>query len=230
MANKKKNSNYVTEKTLAKKAAEEKKAADIKAKQTRNTVIVSVLAALLVTAAVIVGFITGVLGYHPEATSHVSIVLDDGTTLHVELYGDDAPKTVANFEKLAGASYFKGRSILSYDNGAIHFGDDDKANSSQGVTGEFKENGVKNKVSFTRGTIVMERGEDYDSGYGQFFILTEDKPELEGKYAAFGCVTEGLDKLIETLESGKVYYEDGSHGRITAGAPTITSTSTHASH
>jgi cyclophilin family peptidyl-prolyl cis-trans isomerase len=227
MATKKKNSNYQTEKSAQKQAAKEAK---IKAKATKRTVLACVFTVLFISAVILSGFLLGLFEYVPKATSHVSISLSDGTNLHVELYGDAAPKTVANFEKLCGASYLKDRSILSYENGAIYFGDDDKANSSQGVTGEFKENGIKNKVPFTRGTIVMERGEDFNSGYGQFFILTEDKPELEGKYAAFGCVTDGLDKLIETLEGGGVYYENGTYGKIVAGAPTIKSTSAHASH
>ena len=76
----------------------------------------------------------------------------------------------------------------------------------------------------------MARSEEYNTGYAQIMILTEDKPELEGKYAAFGFITDGLDELIETLEGGGVYYENGTDGKITAGAPTISSFSSHASH
>jgi peptidyl-prolyl cis-trans isomerase B (cyclophilin B) len=227
MATKKKNSNYQTEKTAQKQAEQ---ASKIKAKATKRTVLACVFTALFLTAVILSGFLFGLFEYVPKATSHASITLSDGTQLHAELYGKDAPITVAHIEKLAGASYFTGKRIISYENGAIYLGDDDKGNSSLGIKGEFKENGVKNKVAFTKGTIVMSRDADHNTGYGQFFILTEDRPDLEGKYAAFGFVTDGLDKLIETLEGGGVYYENGTDGKIVAGAPTINSFSSHASH
>ena len=230
MANKRKNSNYVTEKTVAKRTAEEKKALESKAKRTRRIIVAGVLTALFITAVILSGFLFDVYEYVPKVTSHTSIALSDGTTLHAELYGSDAPKTVAHIEKLAGASYFTGKSILSYKDGIIYLGDDDKGNPSLGIEGEFKENGIKNKVEFTRGTLVMARDEGYNTGYAQIMILTEDMPELEGKYAAFGFITDGLDELIETLEGGGVYYENGTDGKITAGAPTISSFSSHASH
>ena len=230
MATKKKNSNYVTEKTVAKRAEEERKAAESKAKKVRRIIISGVLTVLFITAVILSGFLFDVYGYVPKATSHTSITLSDGTALHAELYGNDAPVTVAHIEKLAGSSYFTGKSILSYKDGVIYLGDDDAGNPSLGITGEFKENGIKNKVEFTRGTLVMARSEEYNTGYAQIMILTEDKPELEGKYAAFGFITDGLDELIETLEGGGVYYENGTDGKITAGAPTIDGFSSHASH
>ena len=230
MANKKKNSNYVTEKTVAKREAEEKRARETKAQKTRRYVLAGVFTALFITAVILSGFLFDVYEYVPKVTSHASITLSDGTLLHAELYGKDAPITVAHIEKLAGASYFTDKAVLSYKDGVIYLGDDDKGNPSLGITGEFKENGVKNKIEFTKGTLVMARDEGYNTGYAQIMILTEDMPELEGKYAAFGFITDGLDELIETLEGGGVYYENGIDGRITAGAPTISSFSSHASH
>ena len=87
MATKKKNSNYVTEKTVAKRAEEERKAAESKAKKARRIIVSGVLAVLFITAVILSGFLFDVYEYVPKATSHTSITLSDGTALHAELNG-----------------------------------------------------------------------------------------------------------------------------------------------
>lgn len=227
MAKKNKNSNYVTDKTVAAKAAAEAEAKKkSRQKFIKTWLIPSFAVGALIGVIIAVCAIFGAFDYVPEATSHLSMTLSDGTTLHIELYGDDAPETVAHIEKLAGSNYFKDRSILSVLDGSIFMGDDEKDGGTQGIKGEFKENGVKNKVKHTRGTLSMARAEDFNSAYGQFFIVTEDNEELDGKYAAFGRITDGLEDLEAALEDAIITEE----GVVLAGAPTITSISTHASH
>ena len=229
MANKKKNSNYVTEKTTNKKQAEAKKQ---KAKKTKKTVM-SILvpaAILLVIAGVIltVMILGGAFDYIPTPTEHVAIELSGHGSLHVELYGDDAPDTVKSFLALANSGYFNGKSIHALVDGNLYLGSEESG-SNNGVVGEFSANGKENKIPFEVGTLVMARGDDYDSAYGRFFIVTKetDISALEGKYAPFGKITDGMTE-IESIILNLTPNADGS---IYAGERiTITSISAHDSH
>mgnify|MGYP003311171686 CR=1 FL=1 len=98
-----------------------------------------------------------------------------------------------------------------------------------GVEGEFSANGKENKIPFEVGTLVMARGDDYNSAYGAFFIVTEDTDvkALEGKYAAFGKITDGMD-AIEAIIAGLTPDADGKIPE--AQQVKITGISEHASH
>ena len=208
MAKQKKNSNYVTDKTIARKAQKEEEIKKEKQSKTIKTVAISV-GATLVSVAIIIGilFACGAFDYSARATSHAGIEIEDYGTLHVELYGNDAPTTVEHFISLSKGGYFNGMSLHTYEDGLLYGGAKSAEDIKRGIKGEFLANGIDNKVKIEKGVIVMARGEDPDSAYGQFFIVTDDKVEgIQGNYAAFGKVTDlkMLDKIIASLEG-----EDG---------------------
>ena len=224
----KKNSNYVTEKTIQKNAAESKrKAAEKKKKQIKSIAIPVGIALLVIAALLAVIYIGGGFDYNPEATEHVAISLEGyNTTLHVELYGNDAPNTVKHFNTLVNNYYYVGKYLTAYEGGKLFFGPESKVN---GIKGEFADNGVENKVPFKVGTLVMARGEEYDSAYGRFFVVTKDTDvsKLKGSYAAFGMITDGMDVIEEIV--GKLNV--GADGKIpTDQQVKILSISSHDSH
>ena len=210
MAKQKKNSNYVTEKNIAKKEAQEEQKRKEKQVQTVKIVAISVGAVLVVALAVLgILFALGAFEYYPEATEHVNITLADGTVFHVELYGNDAPTTVANFKKLYSSGYFNGKTAHTYKDGILYLGSETADGGSNGIKGEFKANGFDNKIDMEAGVLCMARGDNYDSAYGQFFILTKDSPKIQGDYAVFGKITDvtPLNKLVSGITTdadGKV--------------------------
>ena len=228
MASKKKNSNYVTDKTSKKKAeAAQKKQAE-KTKKTVMAILVPSVVVLLV-AAVLLGVMIfgGAFDYMPEPTNHVSVTLDGYTeTLHIELYGDDADKTVKHFLSLVNSKYYDGQTIEAYIDGNLYFS---RVNSTTGIQGEFESNGVENKIPFKPGTLVMARGEGKDSAYGRFFIVTEntDVSALKGNYAAFGRITGGMDVIEQIIDK----INPAADGSIPVGEQVfISEISTHDAH
>ena len=229
MAKKKKNANYVTDKTTQKKAAESKARVMAKRKKTAISAIITAAIAIVILGGIFVGMLLGgAFDYHPEVTEHVTIQLSGySTTLHVELYGEDAPETVKHFKSLVNGHYYDGKSISAYKDGNLYFADASAGDA--GIKGEFSKNGVKNKVPFEVGTLVMARGEGYDSGYARFFIVTEDTDlsTLGGEYAAFGKVSGGMEVIRELV--GKLNPNaDGSLSD--AERVSIVSISAHDSH
>lgn len=137
---------------------------------------------------------------------HVEITVKDYGTISVELDGDVAPITVGNFLKLAGEGFYDGLTFHRIWPGFMIQGGDPNGNgtggSSEKIKGEFSENGVENNLSHTRGAISMARANPMDSASSQFFIVHEDSTSLDGKYACFGYVTEGIevvDAICETV-------------------------------
>ena len=135
----------------------------------------------------------------PDPTA--TITLADGREIHLQLYVQEAPNTVANFVSLANSGYYDDMSFYRVLPGClIQSGDaagDGTGSPGYSIKGEFAKNGVENGISHVRGTISMARQEDYDSAGSQFFILQGSYPEYDGYYAAFGriCDQESLDVL-----------------------------------
>ena len=204
MATKKKNSNYVTEKNAQKQEAIAKKKQSEKTKKLVKTIALVTLITVLVVGAIVAGlYFLGVFDYVPEGTSDVLIEFEGNNgSLHVELYGNDAPETVANFLTLVKNGYFNGKTINAYKDGNLYLGSE-SSSVANGVKGEFSANGKENKIPFEVGTLVMARGDDYDSAYGRFFIVTKDTDvkALEGKYAAFGKITGGMESIEKIISS-----------------------------
>ena len=195
-----------------------------KKRQIKNAVtVISVIIAIGVFIGIL--FASGAFDYRPQGTYDVLITIENYGSIHVELYGNDAPETVAHFRKLVDEKYYDGKSVFKLFDDLAYMGS--ASSSEAGIKGEFSENGFENKVSHKRGVLSMAKDGAASSAYGQFFIVREDSPELNGKYAAFGKVTDGMEiidkifKDIETDENGMIEKDS---------RPRITSISGHASH
>ena len=129
----------------------------------------------------------------------VVIKMKDGGTMSGELYPEIAPETVANFEKLANEGFYDGLTFHGIIPGFMIQGGDPKGNGTGGpgytIKGEFNANGFKNDLKHTRGILSMARAMDPNSAGSQFFIMHADAPHLDGQYAGFGLITDGLDEL-----------------------------------
>ncbi len=149
------------------------------------------------------------------------ITVENYGEIHLELDGDMAPVTTANFVKLAKDGFYDGLTFHRIIEGFMIQGGDPNGDGTGGskdkITGEFDANGIENTISHTRGVISMGRLlNDYNSASSQFFIVHKDSPHLDGDYAAFGCVTKGIeivDKIAENtivadIESGFVAKEN----------------------
>lgn len=126
-----------------------------------------------------------------------TITMDNGDLMKGELYDDIAPISVENFEKLVRDGFYNGLTFHRVIPGFMIQGGDPNGNGTGGpgytIKGEFAANGVKNDLKHTRGVLSMARAMDPDSAGSQFFIMVADAPHLDGQYAAFGMITEGLD-------------------------------------
>ena len=138
----------------------------------------------------------------------VRITMDSGKTIRLELYPEIAPITVENFLDLVNKGFYNGLSFHRIIPGFMIQGGDPSGNGTGGpgykIKGEFKSNGVNNDIKHERGVISMARAFDPNSAGSQFFIMHKDAPHLDGEYAAFGKVIEGLDTVdeIASVETG----------------------------
>ena len=134
----------------------------------------------------------------------VQIEMEDGGIIKIQLYPAVAPITCANFEKLVKEGFYDGLIFHRVINGFMIQGGDPTGTgmggSKETIKGEFAHNGVTNNLGHTRGTISMARTNVKDSASSQFFICHEDATFLDGDYAAFGCVTEGMD-VVDRIAS-----------------------------
>ena len=128
---------------------------------------------------------------------HAKITIKDYGTITVELNGDAAPVTVDNFMKLAKAGFYNGLTFHRIIDGFMIQGGDPEGTGRGGskdrIKGEFSSNGVNNPISHVKGVISMARAQDPNSASSQFFITVADATYLDGSYAAFGTVTDGMD-------------------------------------
>lgn len=128
---------------------------------------------------------------------HVEITVQDFGTISVELDADTAPITVANFLKLAEEGFYDGLTFHRIMSGFMIQGGDPQGDgfggSDENIIGEFAANGIANNLSHTRGAISMARATPYNSASSQFFIVHENSLFLDGQYACFGYVTEGIE-------------------------------------
>ena len=132
-----------------------------------------------------------------EGNPTVTIEMESGGTIVAELYPDVAPNTVANFIELASSGFYDGLIFHRVISGFMIQGGDPQGTGMGGpgycIKGEFTENGFENDLSHTRGVLSMARAMDPDSAGSQFFIMHQDGPFLDGQYASFGKVIEGMD-------------------------------------
>ncbi len=127
--------------------------------------------------------------------------MENGKEIKVELYPEKAPITVENFEKLAAEKFYDGLTFHRVISGFMIQGGCPKGDGTGGPTekikGEFSAYGVPNDLKHTRGVLSMARAMDPNSAGSQFFIMHKDAPHLDGQYAAFGKVVEGMEAVDE---------------------------------
>ncbi len=145
---------------------------------------------------------------------HVAIDVKNYGTITVELDGKIAPITVNNFLSLVKDGFYDGLTFHRIMSGFMIQGGDPEGTGTGGsgktIKGEFSLNGVENPLSHTRGAISMARSRDYDSASSQFFIVHEDSTFLDGQYAAFGHVTDGMDIVDRICADTPVVDDNGT--------------------
>ncbi|MBR7088362.1 MAG: peptidylprolyl isomerase [Mogibacterium sp.] len=151
----------------------------------------------------------------PIGIHHAEIVIKDFGTVKLELDGDTAPITVQNFMDLANAGFYDGLTFHRIMDGFMIQGGDPNGNGTGGsdhnIKGEFAANGVNNPISHKKGVISMARApQDFDSASSQFFIVQADSEFLDGQYAAFGNVTEGMEFVDIIAKEAKPIDDNGT--------------------
>lgn len=134
------------------------------------------------------------------------IEMANGAVMAFELYPDVAPKSVQNFVKLAESGFYDGLTFHRIVPGFVIQGGDPQGNGTGGpgwtIPGEFNSNGFRNDLKHERGVLSWARTPDPNSAGSQFFIMVDAAPYLDGEYAAFGRVTEGLE-IIDQIVNGE---------------------------
>lgn len=134
----------------------------------------------------------------------VTITMDDGGVITLELYPNIAPETVNNFVSLVNKGFYDGLTFHRIIPGFMIQGGDPLGNGTGGpgysIKGEFKSNGFRNDLRHERGVISMARAMDPNSAGSQFFIMHADAPHLDGSYAAFGKVIDGMG-VVDSIAS-----------------------------
>ena len=140
----------------------------------------------------------------------VRIEMETGGIIDIELYEDKAPITCANFKKLVSEGFYDGLIFHRVIKGFMIQGGDPTGTgcggSDERIKGEFLVNGFKNEISHERGVISMARSQNYNSASSQFFICHADAKFLDGQYASFGKVVNGMD-VVDEIASVKTYSE-----------------------
>ncbi|PWJ69670.1 peptidyl-prolyl cis-trans isomerase B (cyclophilin B) [Ruminococcaceae bacterium R-25] len=141
----------------------------------------------------------------------ITIQMKDGGVMKAELYPDIAPATVKNFVDLAAKGFYNGLIFHRVIPGFMIQGGDPEGTGMGGpgytIKGEFSANGFRNDLKHTRGVLSMARAYDPNSAGSQFFIMHETSPHLDGQYAAFGKIIEGIE-VVDKIASTKTDYND----------------------
>ena len=140
-----------------------------------------------------------------------TIEMENGKKMTLELYPEYAPQTVENFVELVGQGFYDGLIFHRVIDGFMIQGGDPTGTGMGGsentIRGEFRANGVNNTIKHKRGTVSMARTNEPNSASSQFFIVQRDSLYLDGQYAAFGRVTEGME-VVDEIASCKTDYND----------------------
>ena len=143
--------------------------------------------------------------------SDIIITMKNGKVMKGELYPEIAPITVANFLELIDKKFFDGlifhRVIEGFMIQGGGYDEEGTHKEAQSIKGEFTRNGVTNNLKHTRGVLSMARTSFPNSASSQFFIMHKDSPHLDGQYAAFGKITEGLD-VVDEIAAVATDYQD----------------------
>ena len=141
----------------------------------------------------------------------VTIEMEDGGEIQIELYAETAPNTVRNFVSLVSKGFYDGTVFHRVIPGFMIQGGDPEGTGMGGpgycINGEFLMNGFNNELQHTRGVLSMARAMNPNSAGSQFFIMVEDAPHLDGQYASFGRVITGMD-VCDRIVSVRTNYND----------------------
>ena len=144
-------------------------------------------------------------------TELILITMENGDEIKAELYPEAAPKTVENFLKLVDEKFYDGLIFHRVIKGFMIQGGDPTETGMGGskdtIVGEFRANGFQNDLAHTRGVLSMARTNMPNSASSQFFIMHQDAPHLDGQYAAFGKVVEGME-AVDKIASVKTNWQD----------------------
>lgn len=144
-------------------------------------------------------------------TKLILITMENGDEIKAELYPETAPKTVENFLKLVDEKFYDGLIFHRVIKGFMIQGGDPTGTGMGGskdtIVGEFRANGFQNDLAHTRGVLSMARTNMPNSASSQFFIMHQDAPHLDGQYAAFGKVIEGME-AVDKIASVKTNWQD----------------------
>ena len=144
-------------------------------------------------------------------TELILITMENGDEIKAELYPETAPKTVENFLKLVNEKFYDGLIFHRVIKGFMIQGGDPTGTGMGGskdtIVGEFRANGFQNDLAHTRGVLSMARTNMPNSASSQFFIMHQDAPHLDGQYAAFGKVIEGME-AVDKIASVKTNWQD----------------------
>lgn len=144
-------------------------------------------------------------------TELILITMENGDEIKAELYPEAAPKTVENFLKLVDEKFYDGLIFHRVIKGFMIQGGDPTGTGMGGskdtIVGEFRANGFQNDLAHTRGVLSMARTNMPNSASSQFFIMHQDAPHLDGQYAAFGKVIEGME-AVDKIASTKTNWQD----------------------
>jgi len=191
---------------------------NIKTPDSKKFGLIAVIAALLIIAVIIV------TSSIPEKNPIVTIEMDNGDLIRIELYPKVAPNTVKNFISLINKGFYNGLTFHRIVEGFVIQGGDPLGDGTGGpgysIKGEFTANKFRNNLKHERGVVSMARAQDPDSAGSQFFICVADVPALDGLYAAFGKVIEGMDVVDDIVSAETVggrkdpYNETPANPRI----------------
>ena len=198
-----------------KRIAQRQQAAAAAAKKEKNNHIAAVVAAVSAGIAAVTVFVVAiVLILNAGKTYYADIVIEDYGTVTVKLDMEAAPITCQNFIDLAESGFYDGLTFHRIIEGFMMQGGDPEGNgtggSSKDIKGEFSANGWDNPLSHKRGVISMARSKAYDSASSQFFIVHEDSTFLDGSYAAFGVVTQGMDIVDAVCQDAQPTDDNGT--------------------
>ncbi len=198
---------------MSKNAKKKKRSAPKKPEKRSHTGLI--LGIALALAAVTLAAVLLLRGRSGKSTlHHVELEVQNYGTITMELDASAAPKTVENFLKLAGSGFYDGLTFHRIIDGFMIQGGDPRGDGTGGsdetVVGEFAENGVENPISHVRGTVSMARSSDKNSASSQFFIVQTDSTYLDGQYAAFGHVTDGMDIVDAICKNTRTTDRNGT--------------------
>ena len=155
--------------------------------------------------------------YLNEQNPACEIDMGEYGVMEVELFPSVAPITVENFLELVSKNFYDGIIFHRVIRGFMIQGGDPKGigigGSGKNIKGEFLQNGVNNNLEHTRGVISMARSMNPNSASSQFFIMHKDAPHLDGGYAAFGCVTNGIE-VVDKIAAVRTNFQDKPYDNV----------------